>query len=238
MKDCNKLNKELTLKRLNYIEFCHHLSLIYWQTLLAIPHKNGKNSQWMFPTTYYCVINSFKHVLDSIFPTFSSLLFDFYCPIYLTKRIIWDDTNVNIMFTEAICVCNHTIHPCVGKKFVQVMRRSVSGLIWYHAPDICNVPSYNYNPANSTCIDFCLCEFRTSSPKGNDAHLRATIQSEKNWKHQFFRRLRTTTSVVCGWIWLNFKLIQALMYVVITCKYEKDAIKFNREKVATPFFKL
>ena len=40
-----------------------------------------------------------------------------------------------------------------------------------------------------------------------------------------------------GLIWPNFKLIQALMYVIITCKYEKDPIKNNRE-VATPFFKL
>ena len=38
-------------------------------------------------------------------------------------------------------------------------------------------------------------------------------------------------------IWPNFKLIQALMYVIITCKYEKDLIKNNREKAKTPFFK-
>ena len=31
---------------------------------------------------------------------------------------------------------------------------------------------------------------------------------------------------------------KALMYVIITHKYEKDPIKNNREKVATPFFKL
>ena len=36
-----------------------------------------------------------------------------------------------------------------------------------------------------------------------------------------------------GWIWPNFKLIQALMYVIITCKYEKDPIKKSREKVET-----
>ena len=36
----------------------------------------------------------------------------------------------------------------------------------------------------------------TSSPKGNDAHLRAIIQREKKWKHQFFRRLRAASSVV------------------------------------------
>ena len=39
---------------------------------------------------------------------------------------------------------------------------------------------------------------KTSSPKGNDAHLRVIIQSEKKWKHQFFRRLRAANSVVCG----------------------------------------
>ena len=53
-----------------------------------------------------------------------------------------------------------------------------------------------------------------------------------------FRRLRAAYSVVRGQIWPNFKLIQALMYVIIVCKYEKDPIKNNRDKVATPFFKL
>ena len=38
------------------------------------------------------------------------------------------------------------------------------------------------------------------------------------------------------WIWPNFKLIQALMYVIITCKYEKDLIKNSQEKVETSFF--
>ena len=78
----------------------------------------------------------------------------------------------------------------------------------------------------------------TSSPKDNDAHLRAIIQSEKKWKHQFFRRLSEASSVVRGRIWPNVKLIEALMYVIITCKYEKDPIKNNREKVEKPFFKL
>ena len=36
----------------------------------------------------------------------------------------------------------------------------------------------------------------------------------------------------------SLQLIQALMYVIITFKYEKDPIKSNREKVATPFLKL
>ena len=87
-------------------------------------------------------------------------------------------------------------------------------------------------------ISYHLSKKLTSSPKGNDAHLRAIIQSEKKWKHQFFRRLRAASSAVRGRIWPNFKLIEALMYVIITCKYEKDPIKNYREKVATPFFKL
>ena len=66
---------------------------------------------------------------------------------------------------------------------------------------------------------------KTSSPKGKDAHLRAIIQSEKKWKHQFFRRLRAASSVVRGRIWPNFKLIQALMHDLITWKYEKDPMK-------------
>ena len=51
--------------------------------------------------------------------------------------------------------------------------------------------------------------------------------------------LLVTLSVAMGTssrIWPNFKLIQALMYVIVTCKYEMDPIKNSREKVATPFF--
>ena len=46
----------------------------------------------------------------------------------------------------------------------------------------------------------------------------------------------SVTMVTTGLIWLNFKLIQALMYVIITYKYEKDPIKKSREKVETSFF--
>ena len=53
-----------------------------------------------------------------------------------------------------------------------------------------------------------------------------------------FRRFRAANSVVHGGILPNFKLIQALTYVIITCKYEKDPIKNHRENVASPFFKL
>ena len=41
-----------------------------------------------------------------------------------------------------------------------------------------------------------------------------------------------------GHIWPNFVLIQALMHVLITCKYEKDPIKNSGENVMTSFFPL
>ena len=38
-----------------------------------------------------------------------------------------------------------------------------------------------------------------------------------------------------GRIWPNFELIQALMHVLITCKYKKDPIKNSVENVMTSF---
>ena len=48
-----------------------------------------------------------------------------------------------------------------------------------------------------------------------------------------FRRSRAANSIVNGGIWPKFKLIQAFMHVLITCKYEKDPIKNSRENVMT-----
>ena len=39
-------------------------------------------------------------------------------------------------------------------------------------------------------------------------------------------------------IWPNFKLVQALMYVIVNCNYEMDPIKNSWENVATPIFPL
>ena len=49
---------------------------------------------------------------------------------------------------------------------------------------------------------------------------------------------QSVTMETSGWIRPNFTLIQALMYVIITCKYEKDLIKNSLEKVETSFFSL
>ena len=41
------------------------------------------------------------------------------------------------------------------------------------------------------------------------------------------------TMETSDWIWSNFKIIKALMYVIFNCKIEKDPIKNSREKVET-----
>ena len=43
----------------------------------------------------------------------------------------------------------------------------------------------------------------------------------------------SVTIETSGRIWPNVELIQALMYVIISCKYEKDPIKNSGEKWET-----
>ena len=52
----------------------------------------------------------------------------------------------------------------------------------------------------------------------------------------FFRRSRAANSAVGGPIRLKFKLVPALMHVIVTCNYEKERMKTSREKVETTFF--
>ena len=50
-----------------------------------------------------------------------------------------------------------------------------------------------------------------------------------------FLDLKTANSIVSGPIWPKFELVPDFMLVLITCKYKKDRIKNNREKVETSF---
>ena len=68
--------------------------------------------------------------------------------------------------------------------------------------------------------------------------------AEKKWRHRFshykpmgiFSRSMAANSAVGGPIRLKFKLVRALMHVIVTCKYEKERMKNRREKVETMFF--
>ena len=50
---------------------------------------------------------------------------------------------------------------------------------------------------------------------------------------KFFRCSRAPNSVGSGPIWPKFELVHDFMPVIFTCKFEKDLIKNNREKVET-----
>ena len=51
------------------------------------------------------------------------------------------------MFSEAICMSNHTIYPCVGKKFGQVMHFTVSVLI--KGSNIISIHKHSQGPEGS-----------------------------------------------------------------------------------------
>ena len=55
------------------------------------------------------------------------------------------------------------------------------------------------------------------------------------WTQHFSHYNSMVAMETSGRIWLNFKLIQALIHVLITCKYEKDPIKNSGENVMTSF---
>ena len=60
------------------------------------------------------------------------------------------------------------------------------------------------------------------------------------WTQHFPHYNSMVAMETSGRIWPNFELIQALIHVLITCKYEKNPIKNSGENVMTsfsPFYK-
>ena len=55
------------------------------------------------------------------------------------------------------------------------------------------------------------------------------------WTQHFPHYNSMVAMETSGRIWPNFELIQALIHVLITCKYEKNPIKNSRENVMTSF---
>ena len=79
--------------------------------------------------------------------------------------------------------------------------------------------------------------FDDDSIKNEQASMEKAFSHYKSYG-KIFRRSRATNSVVSGPIWPKFELVRDLMHVLVTCKYKKDWIKNNREKVETSFFPL
>ena len=69
--------------------------------------------------------------------------------------------------------------------------------------------------------------------------------TEKKWKHHFplyksmgvfLRRSRAANSVVGGPIWPKFEIIDNIMRVLVTSKFEKGRININGDYVMTSIF--
>ena len=69
---------------------------------------------------------------------------------------------------------------------------------------------------------------------------------EETWRQHFpilrlweiFRGSRAANTVLSGPIWPKFELVRDFMHVLVTCKYKKDLIKSNQEKVVNGGFLL
>ena len=51
------------------------------------------------------------------------------------------------------------------------------------------------------------------------------LESPQDYMSIFFKRSRADNSVVSGGIWPKFKLMQAFMHVLVTCKSAEDPTK-------------
>ena len=63
------------------------------------------------------------------------------------------------------------------------------------------------------------------------------IQSmtEKSWRHNLFQRSRACNSKMIDQIWPKFELVQDVMPVLVTWKFDEDWVHSNWEKMETPF---
>ena len=86
-----------------------------------------------------------------------------------------------------------------------------------------------------------LAEFRThSSSYIYNHYLQVWNESDQKRSRKCDGTVFTTVTLsvameTSGRIWPNFELIQALIHVLITCKYVKDPIKNSGENVMTSF---
>ena len=75
--------------------------------------------------------------------------------------------------------------------------------------------------------------FDDDSIKNERASMETAFSNYKSMGN--FWSLKAANSVVSGPNWLKFEFVRDFMHVLVTCKYKKDRIKNNREKVETPF---
>ena len=64
------------------------------------------------------------------------------------------------------------------------------------------------------------------------------MKSAHNIIHSFFKRSRVANAVVGDGIWQKFKLMQAFMVVLVTCKNAEDPFKNESTRLLTTFLTL
>ena len=118
----------------------------------------------------------------------------------------------------------------VATPFFKIITLSVametSGRIWP-----------NFELVQAFMHDLIACKYEKDQMKNSGENVMTSFSTLSVYGI-FFRRSRAANSVVHGRISPNFELIQALMYIIVTCKYEINPIKNVLENVMTPFFPL
>ena len=89
------------------------------------------------------------------------------------------------------------------------------------------------NSSELLCLSWLLATLMMIRSKVNELARRQHFPIISLW--EFFRRSRAANSVIRGPIWPKFELVRDFMHVLVICKYRKDRIKNNREKVETSF---
>ena len=88
-----------------------------------------------------------------------------------------------------------------------------------------SIGNFNSSWSKILCMSVLLASLKKNLVNSNQEKMETSL----------LRHPRVAYSVVSSRIWSKLKLIQALMHVLITCKYQKDPNKSNREKVLPPF---
>ena len=78
-----------------------------------------------------------------------------------------------------------------------------------------------------------ISNFDDDSIKNERASIETAFSHYKSMGN--FLEAQGQLTLVSSPIWPQFELVRDFMHVLVTCKYKKDRIKSNREKVETPF---
>ena len=94
----------------------------------------------------------------------------------------------------------------------------------------------NFELIQAFMHDLIACKYEKDQMKNSGENVMTSFLHYKSMG--FFSDAQGQPTVVHGRISPNFELIQALLYIIVTCKYEMNPIKNVQENVMTPFFPL